>query len=93
MHIRDSYECVTEYDLPEPVIVEPASSLLEQALDSLKLSKSQFMKLTNLDMDCNCAKMLFNGDHTRLELMKLLSVVKLINEINAELLQRARDSE
>lgn len=94
VHIRDSYECVTEYELPEPVVVKPDFPLIERVLNSVQTANRQFLNSTTLDMNCSCTEMLFNDTlHQKLELTKLLSVVKVINEINDELVQRAIDSE
>ena len=92
VHIRDYYECVTEYDLQETVTVRPDFNLLGQVIDSLNTAKKQFLTLNTTKINCNATRNWFNGTNIKIEATKLLSLTKLINEINDDLVQRAISS-
>lgn len=92
VHIRDYHECVTEYDLNEAVIVEPDFVSLSHLLDSVKTAKNQFLTSNSMTLNCDSTNKFFGSENYKIAATKLLSLSKLINQINDDLLDSAIDS-
>lgn len=88
IHVRDTYDCITEYNLPRPVTVQLDGDLVVQLMQAAKSAIEELNGTYALHSKCSWT----DKWTQQLNQATFLSALRMMNEMNEELLQGAINS-